>query len=330
MSVPSRTSILPILVFALAVWVVSRPDVQAQVAAPSLIPGFTSDNPAALQWSGPSRIGGGYLKSESSTTNVASGVEVGTSDFEGALVGLALIGETTSLGVAAADFEGNDSVGNTIGIASQAANIALQLGDSVALGVALEHGFFTFEGTIPSFGSGTAEFETDTTLGGVSLRLFDIFYLGGAYGTETQHQTIDFPGFPIYVSDELDRIVRRYGVGLFSREGTKWHLEYSVKYNEFAQDPVTNISTNEVKETRIELEFQAGSVLLGLNAVKSVETDKSVTPNTSSETNTNSVTLGWLPESAWSLILVASQSENDDGTTISEGEGIAVFLGYLF
>ena len=330
MFVPSRTFILPVFIFTLALLGAFIPNAQAQVAAPSLLPGFTADNPAALQWSGPSRIGGGYLKSESTATNVASGVEVGTSDFKGVLLGLALIGETTSLGIAAADFEGNDSVGNTIGIASQAANIALQLGDSVALGVALEQGKFTFEGTIPTFGTGTAEYEIDTTLGGVSVRLFDILYLGGAYGTETQQQTIDFPGAPFYVSDELDRIVRRYGVGFFSREGTKWHLEYSVKYDEFAQDTVTSIKINEVEETRIELEFQAGSILLGINSVKSVETDKSVTPNTSSETNTNSATLGWLPDTAWSLILVVSQSENDDGTTLSEGDGLAVFLGYLF
>lgn len=330
MLTPSRTSILPILGITLAVLIFFQPGVQAQVAAPSLIPGFTSDNPAALQWSGPSRIGGAYFKSESTATDIASGVEVGSGESKGALAGLALVGETTSLGMAVADFKISDSSGNTLEISSAAANIALQLGDSAALGGALEKGSASFQGTISGLGAGTGEFESDITLGGVSIRLLDIFYLGYAYGTESQQQTLEFPAFPLSVTGDLERILRRYGVALFSRAGTKWHLEISEKFNEFAQDTVTFISSNELKETRIELEVQPGALLLGVNSVKTVETDKSVSPATSSETNSKSVTLGWVPDSGWSLILVASKSENDDGTTVDEGESFAVFLGYLF
>ncbi len=179
-----------------------------QIAAPSLAPGtFSSENPAAIKWGAPSRFGAGYLAEHD--TNTPSNQHT---DYTGASGGFRLVGESLALGFETQGKQDQeDNLHDERGTSSAA--LAVQTGPVLAWGL----GYNAFNQTLNS--AKTATKEPDL---GLSLRLGEIWFIGGTVGREsTSHKDQLAPATEFYG----DRDVVRAGIG-FRRGGTVlMHME---------------------------------------------------------------------------------------------------------
>ncbi|MEE8436133.1 MAG: hypothetical protein V3S64_15205, partial [bacterium] len=85
----------------------------AQVAAPRLLPGFVPDNPAVIQWGGPSRIGAARFNTESEITDTSTAT-VTDAESSGFVAGLRLVGDSISFAAQTAKLEGTE--GNALNL----------------------------------------------------------------------------------------------------------------------------------------------------------------------------------------------------------------------
>ena len=76
----------------------------AQVAAPRLLPGFVTENPAVIQLGGPSRIGVARFDTEGEITNASTTpATVTAAESSGTLAGVRLVGYSMSVAAQACD-----------------------------------------------------------------------------------------------------------------------------------------------------------------------------------------------------------------------------------
>ena len=309
--------------------------VLAQVAAPTLLPIFVPENPAVLQRLGQSRIGAGWNQGDSEITDSSTvPPTVSEGDFSGFLVGLSLNGENISFGVQGLEAEFTEGTEVTVDLSFSSAAIAIPIGDFLTLGIGQEN--VEIEATFDN-GALRADrnLEATTPLAGVSLKLGNVFYLGAAFGRETAEaiQTT-VPSIPaLNFNAEWERDVMRYGAAIYDTEGTKWHLEVGVTKKDSTTDTVSNFPIDESKETFAVIEVIAGGYLIGLKAKDLEESDESVTPASVNVTEeTRELTLGWVPESGWSLTLIVSEIERDEpgNNTNKKDSSTALLLSFLF
>lgn len=305
--------------------------VQAQVAAPTLLPAFVTDNPAVIQLGGPSRIGAAWIETDSEKTdNSTTPATITEGESSGYIAGLRLVGNFISFAAQGANVDGTE--GSTLDLEFSLTSVALAIpiGDILTVGAGQEQVDFKFESTVPA----TLELDSTTRLGGVTLRLGDIFYLGAAFGRETLKVTQTVPPFPVLNFEaEFERDIQRYGAAIYDTEGVRWHLEYAVMVRKPDQDDPTGFIIKKSEEKFGIIEVNAGGYLLGFRFSKIEETDESVLPAVVNVTEeTREINLGWVPESGWALVLIVSETEREEPSinTIDEDSTAAVLLSFLF
>lgn len=169
----------PWIGLGLACWLGWAWPAAGQVAAPSLTPfSFVTENPAAMQWGSPSRIGAGYSQGQS-VTNPASPDHDNFSGQEG---GARLVGSLFSLALDASQLQSDNKPNNNQSEFTNTARGALgvRLGKHVALGIGQADEQIQSPGA-----SAPTRVTLQTPQYGVSLRLDEWFFLGGALGTES-------------------------------------------------------------------------------------------------------------------------------------------------
>jgi len=301
------------------------------VAAPTLSPRFIADNPAAIQLGESSGIGGALSDTESEITDTSTTpATVTDGETSGTIAGLRLVGESISFAAQVANFDGTES--NTLDIEITVTNVALAIpiGDFLALGAAQEKAEIKLESTVPA----TLDLNSTTNLVGVSLRLGGSFFLGAAYGTETLNATQTVPAFPVFNFEaEFKREHKRFGAAIYDTEGVQWHLEYAVMTKDSDQDETSGIFIGKSEVKSGVIEFNAGGFLLGFLSKSLEETDDSVLPSVVSVTEkTNEINIGWVPESGWALVLIASDTEREEpsANTTQKDSSTALLLSFLF
>ena len=303
----------------------------AQVAAPRLLPGFVTENPAVIQLGGPSRIGVARFDTEGEITNASTTpATVTDAESSGTLAGLRLVGDSISFAAQAFNLEGTEGSTLKLDLSFTSVALAIPIGDSLTLGAGQEKADFKFESTFPA----TLEFESSTNLVGVTLRLGGVFFLGAAFGNETLNVKQTVPAVPVQNFDaDFEREHKRYGAAIYDNEGVKWHLEYAVMSKGSDQDDATGISIGKSEEKTGIIEVNAGGFLLSFRSKTLEEFDESVLPTVVSVTEeTKEINLGWVPESGWALAVAVSETERDEPSTNTtrKDSTIAVLLSFLF
>lgn len=210
---------------------------QAQVALPRIIPGaprilntrfpiepgntVTPENPAALQWGGPTRFLGGALVGVSShAVNQLEG------DISGQIAGFRLVGEYIAIAGDSTEISLSSDFGFSVDKSATTLALSFMWPESYAYGVSTT----TSELTIFDPG-GTTSGEFEKTLFGISLRMTDVWYLGAAVGTESA--TLNLPS-PI---ENLERDIFMAGIGFRVTAAVIWHMEISATESEAFEDP---------------------------------------------------------------------------------------------
>lgn len=234
----------------------------AQVAVTDLVPGapsqvlsgvvgfnganFTPDNPAALLWGAPTRVGLGGLRTES--TDHVSGE---TTELRGEFGGLRLVGEVGAFGLehlARKDrFAFNETVTN--------GQFSAKVADFLSWGIGGSK-------TGVDDGSGSTDLESVTL--GISFNLWDWLFVGYALGNDELKQ--------ITASAELTAIrdLRMFGVAIRTNGAFRFYIEWygqEKKPFETAAGP-----TGEAKVSSGALQIIAWNVLVGV-ATTSIKLD---------------------------------------------------------
>ena len=203
----------------------------AQVAVPSIAPAalrinnseipifatatFTPENPAALQWGAPSRIGGGTMVSANSSRRFDGKAE----SFKGTFAGLRLVGQRISLAAEVVDFEVLFPANvppalppKDVEERNSSLALAFSLPEWLAYGISSEK----VERTIRN-----RRIEVDGATLGISWRVGENLFLGAAVGKDDATRTFPLP----QKSAERDTLMA--GVGLRGGGDLIWHIEYS-------------------------------------------------------------------------------------------------------
>lgn len=219
---------------------------QAQVALPRIIPGaprilntrfpievsnsIVPENPAALQWGGPSRIGGGAIVGVSSHA-----VPQLEGDISGQFAGFRLVGESIALAGEMTEISLESDFGFPVEKSATTLAVSFRFPDSYAWGYSTTSSEMSVFDLVE-----TTTVEFDKTLIGISLRLSDEWYIGAAAGTEEAILALPSP------NDNLKRDIIMSGIGFRHIGSVIWHLEFSVAdFDEF-QDQTGTLSSGYV------------------------------------------------------------------------------------
>jgi len=293
----------------------------AQVAVPELAPAglrvynarfpiapminVVPENPAAMQWGAPSRIGGGVLDGARN-----SGLEGASSNYDGSFGGFrwvrqrfALGAETGSLNV---EYPGAPQVA---GIEKKQSSFALSFSWPETLAIGLATHQWTLDTRTPPGGQrDTLEFSG--WLAGLSWRLGEHFFAAGAFGQEDLERT--FPVAP--GSESRDH----YMAGLALRGGGTliWRLELDTFHRDDFKDPVNKGFAPAYDLNQLSAEGILGSWLLGGTAY-----DLQPLPSGAPTISGYSVDAGYAPLSGLTLTWRFEHSEQKaGGTPISKEE----------
>ncbi len=273
----------------------------AQVAAPLLNPTppvFSApNNPAVLIWDAPSRVAAQLAR-------LTIDAPPGTRFADGTSRGLlgAAVGEYVAAGAAVQrlHLDADASAGGgSIQIDSSTVDLAAQIASVVSLGVGQERSKL-MDTTVG--GSGVPQEET-LPVAGFTVRLANIFYVGGAGGT------VKFSRGPA----SYDRRVRRLGVAVLdmAKDGGV-HLEV---YRERKAPAGAIDDGSDTKGLSAEVIW--GSILLGYLA-RSV--DKANDSGILTGTNKiAAVSLGWVPQARLSIVLTGARDELRDPAGTATG-----------
>lgn len=229
---------------------------QAQVALPRIIPGaprilntrfpvevgnsIVPENPAALQWGGPSRFGGGKIVGVSShaVTELAG-------DISGQFAGFRLVGEFVALAGETTDISLESNFGFPVEKSATTLALSFQFPESYAWGFSTtssEISVFDLTETV------TGEFEKKIL--GLSLRMGGDWFIGGAIGTEEGSLSLPSP------SGNLTRNVIMSGIGFRHTGAVIWHLEFSTsEHDEFKDQSGTLSSGHVIRQGVLEMAF---------------------------------------------------------------------------
>jgi hypothetical protein len=257
-----------------------------QVAAPPLTPfSFVTDNPAAMQWGTPSRIGAAYSKGELVTDPVTV-----KDNSEGGSAGVRLVDRPAAGALEYSRIESttrpfNQSEYND----TVRAALAIGLGKQISLGVGQTNEQIETGGV-----SGQLRDSLETPVYGVTLRPVEWLYLGGAGGKESvKHDNLNFPA----ANYRTTRDIYMYGLGIRagSDSAAQTHIEYYVKdRGKYADASIAG--GRETSRTAV-AELAVASFLAGI-AVTHTERDTGFP--TSDETR---VELGLVPTRGYALVV---------------------------
>lgn len=259
----------------------------AQVAAPPLTPfSFVTDNPAAMQWGQPSRMGAAYSKGELVTDPATV-----KDESEGGSLGVRLVDRPAS---GALDYSRIESTTRPFNQSEYddvlRIALAISLGKQISLGIGQANEQIETGGV-----SGQLRDTLETPVYGVTLRPAEWFYLGGAGGKESvKHDNLNFPA----ANYRTTRDVYLYGAGI--RAGSpdsaaETHLEYYIKDRSKYAD--ASISGGRENSRTAVAEFEVASFLAGI-AVTHTERDTGFP--TSDETR---MELGLVPPRGYALVV---------------------------
>jgi hypothetical protein len=295
---------LAAVLLAAAALLSKAPAVWAQVAAPPLSPySFVTENPAAMQWGGPSRLGASYSQAQTLTDPTTV-----TDNFSGSGVGGRYVGQWLS---AAAEYSRLDSVNqpNNIGgeyYETAKGAIGVRLGSFLALGAGQENTTYR----IPIAGSPYKN-AWELPQAGLSIRLGEWFFLGGSGGTETfKQQNIANTA----KNASTSRDVYKYGAGIRTYGSSiLTHLEYYVvERSEYGNtNNVAGPLGREDARTGV-LEVNFGGFLLGYFGTH-IERDSGF-----ATTDEGRAVIGWAPVTG--LTIIASGNVRKD--TYPQGSAI--------
>ena len=283
----------------------------AQVAAPELTPaapryylsglqGFngatlTPDNPAALQWGGPTRVAAGavQLKEENAPAPEQT--------YKGYYGGLRWVSDRWGFGLE------HLSVKNDNGPVKETASsghLSYQLLEGLALGAGLDRGK-------TDTGSGSADTEENTF--GLSVNLKKVFFLGYAIGRDKYENSAGVTGA---------RDTTLIGIAIRTEGTWRWHLAW----DQLDKDNFDNNVGIGFDATTLTVQLGAGNWLLGAQQVK-------IDPKGStSQFKANVIDFGWAPEKS-GLTLTARVSDGevtDTGAVNQTDKGQSITIGYLF
>lgn len=250
-----------------------------QIAAPSLVPGtFSSENPAAIKWGAPSRIGAAVVSQRDVDTPGNQ-----KTDYAGASGGFRLVGETLALGAEGLHLEDLESNLHDVRDFASAA-LALQTGNSIAWGLGYNSGKQTLN---------TVKTESREPNLGISLRLGEVWFVGGTIGRESlSSKDALLPAADFYG----ERDVLRAGLG-FRRGGTVLmhveafainKLDYATKFGKFAGEDTSGGT----------LEFTFWNFLLG-GSTRHTQVHHALVDTVDNTTGD----VGWAPRQGFSLTL---------------------------
>ena len=261
-----------------------------QVAAPLLNPTalmITTENPAVLQWSTPSRITLGYFDGSNTNFN-AAGVQTNVTDLSGGYVQARAVGESFAVGAERLQLDIKPQVGAAIDYVETQVAAAGQMGGMVALGVGQDKITQTPAG-------GVADSNT-LGLGGASLRFWERIYLGAALGTES---------LDLSPTSSVSRDVMRAGIGFHMRGADSGlHLEVTRETRAaYTVEVPPGVSVDRDEETLdgAHVEFIVANILVGL-ASRQWKV-RNPTAATGWDEDNKIVVLGWVPAQGLAVVL---------------------------
>lgn len=229
---------------------------QAQVALPRIIPGaprilntrfplevgnsIVPENPAVLQWGGPSRFGGGEIQGVSS--HAVTQLE---GDISGRFAGFRLVGEIIAIAGETTDVSLESNYGFPVEKSATTLALSFRWPESYAYGFSTT----SSELSVTDF-SGTTSAEFEKKLFGISLRMSDDWYIGAATGTEEGTFSLPSP------SQNQKRDVFMSGIGFRYTGSVIWHMEFSMtKYDEFEDQNGTLSYGHLIRQGLLEVAF---------------------------------------------------------------------------
>ena len=306
--------------------------IHAQIAAPRLNPALaespTPFNPATLPWSGASRIGGGLFDEEAEAT--APGPPVTAASGDGLMLQARWVGENFAAAVETFSVD-LDIIpafgGGTLEFESNLVGLAFKVGDFISLGIGQQIGEAT------ETQGGVSQSITETLpMAGATLRLGDVFYIGGTFGSET----VKFDDGTTSAEEERD--VLRAGAGVHWRDGEDgFHLEAYLEDKELVEfrDPTgTVLVFAQLSETvGVTVEAVFSNILLGIEFI-STETEELepfvFPPLKKIEEEETTLIVGWAPEEGLAItlaVLESEETESQGGITGDVTTFDSVFLG---
>ena len=273
------------LVLAICAVALAPVGARAQVAAPVLNPTallVTTENPAVLQWSAPSRVSLGWYGGRIESFN-QFGVQTYNADTPGWFVQGRAVGESLSVGLEHLGYDITPQGLPTTTVKETQAALAGQLWGAVALGVGLDDQTQDQPGTTWTF---------KKRLAGASVRLFEHLYLGATSGTEQ----VSVTGAPA-----SNRAVTRYGVGWHVRgDSSGLHLEATHEKREAYESTPGSFFDQGTLDT-VNLEVIFANILVGLGSRKGHVVHP--TAGSGYDENRRVATLGWVPKSGLAIAL---------------------------
>jgi hypothetical protein len=310
---------------------------RAQVAAPRLNTlAFESDrpfNPAVLPWGTVSGLAAGWL--DVSSTATVNNLDLDAGSGDGPLAKFNLAGDVAALTAEATRFTVKAPLpGTTVtDVKSSLLGAGIQNNGWVSVGIGQQLSQIV---------------EPDNTnretlaLGGATLRMFEVLYLGAAGGGNAVKS--ESPGGTL----DANQGVTRYGVAYHWRGGDNGlHLEAFGEQRDplTYEDPTGNLLPAGVKvevessTSGYTAEFVVANVLIGVEGSTTTQetqtflNDVPLGPKSKEETKDTRGYLGWLPLEGFSVVAgVDATKIGDPGTptTYNTYEAAFLMVGWLF
>jgi hypothetical protein len=260
-----------------------------QVAAPSLTPfSFVTENPAAVQWGSPSRVGAGVSQAQALSDPTNPAQPRARNNLSGGGGGLRWVGQVVS---AAAEYSHADNAGtpHNEGEFSDDSRVALGL----RLASFLTLGAGQVSQTVRTFQLGVlGEDAHEIPQYGLSLRLGEWLFLGGAAGQDfVKHTDLLTPanGF------KTSRDVATYGAGIRTGGAVATHIEYyTVEHGKFAKKNL-GVTGRQTAGTGV-AEFNFGGFLLGYATTHTTQDAAQPT------IDNDRLDIGYAPFSGWTVV----------------------------
>jgi hypothetical protein len=313
---------------------IAAPSGFAQVAAPSLVPfSFVTENPAAMQWGTPSRVGAASLQAQQVTSPSSS-----NDNFGGYSGGFRIVGKHFSVAAEGEHLEStNKPYGPSESQDTVEGAIAVGLWDWLAIGAGQSN--FLSNTVSPnntnSVSTSTSSIGLDSTQGGISIRIGEWFFLGGGGGQESGSLKVNVSTLGQTTANAL-RNVTKYGVGIRTGGSVLTHFEfYEIDRTKFsfssASGPLTaqvpTFSSKETQQTGV-AEVNFGGFLL---AYLASHTARDSGFNTTDE---QQAAIGYAPVTGFTVVIFGTQTVEHEPSGLTYGTitftkyGLA--LTYLF
>ena len=310
-----------IIIMAVATLLAFAGAIHAQVAAPRLNPiaiesskidSTKPSNPATLSWSGPSRVGAGFLDVEREDEPVGGPVTL-DAEGDGTLWQARWVGEMFAVGAEIQQIDLDLPGGGSEEFDSSLVGVAFQGGEIFSIGIGQE----TREITVP----GASQEET-LPFWGATLRLVEVLYLGVATGDATVERTVGG------ITAEADRSVTRFGVAYQWRDGDHGlHLEVYREERDSISTPTLGEDEEETDGFTVEIVF--ANILIGAEFITTDFNDNAGVFQMDQEETT--LSLGWAPGQG--LAIVASLVENEETDNIGNAkttDTTSIAVAWLF